>query len=230
MDWRSFFRQRPALCAGLVLAALLSTAADVASAREKRSVAILLYEGVELLDFAGPGEVFAANRGHFDVFTVSESGRPILSQGFVTVVPEHSMADSPRPDVLVVPGGSVSNLMASPRGMRWIKEVAEEAEVVMSVCNGAVVLAKTGLLDGLAATTHHGSFDDLRRYAPETTLHPGRRWVDNGKIVTAAGVSAGIDAALHLVSRLLGRAWAERTAHYMEYRWQPEAEPAAAAQ
>lgn len=194
----------------------------------RRQVAVLVFSGVELLDFAGPGEVFsAAGKGHgpgVDVFTVGPTARPVVSQGFVTVTPRYSIADSPRPDVLIVPGGGVRSLLEDPAAMAWIREVAAEAEVVMSVCNGAMVLAEAGLLDGLEATTHHGSLAALRQAVPSATVHDDRRFVDNGRIVTAAGVSAGIDAALHVVTRLFGPEKAEQVARYMEYSWEEPAE------
>ena len=189
--------------------------------RPARKVAILVFEGVELLDFAGPGEVFdAASSGRaFEVFTVAPSAEPITSQRFVTVTPTYALADSPKPDVLVVPGGNVSSLLRNEAAMAWIEERAAQAEVVLSVCNGALVLARAGLLDGLEATTHAGTLETLRAWAPKTVVHEGRRFVDNGKIVTSAGVSAGIDASLHLVSRLIGPDDARATATYMEYAW-----------
>ena len=214
----------------LGLAAVLerSDAAPAPAVAERvgpRQVAILVYEGVELLDFAGPGEVFAAagHDGDFAVYTVGETVAPVLSQRFVTVTPRYSIAEAPRPDVLVIPGGAASNLMSEPM-LAWIRATAKDAEVVLSVCNGALVLAKAGLLDGLGATTHHGSLDALRRMAPKTTVHADRRFVDNGKVVTAAGVSAGIDAALHVVHRLSGDEAARATARYMEYTWQEGAD------
>ncbi len=190
-----------------------------------RTVGIVVFDGVELLDFAGPGEVFAA-AGHgriFDVFTLGVTTAPIMSQGFVRITPERAMGDGPRPDILVIPGGGVSPLMNSPEAMAWIRETAEDA-IVLSVCNGALVLAEAGLLEGKEATTHHGSLASLRRLAPNTVVHADRRFVDNGRVITAAGVSAGIDAALHLVSRLQGTATAESTAAYMEYDWRTETE------
>ena len=189
----------------------------------RRNVAILLFEGVELLDFAGPGEVFSAagGRGGFKVFTVGATTEAITSQGFVTIRPEFSTATSPRPDILILPGGGVGSVLDDPTLMDWIKRSSRDAELVLSVCNGALVLAKAGLLDGLEATTHHGSIASLRKLAPRTKVHENRRFVDNGKIVTAGGVSAGIDAALHVVERLLGPSAARTTARYMEYRWEP---------
>lgn len=188
------------------------------------NVAILVFSGVELLDFAGPGEVFSVAGPGFNVYTVAASAEPVVSQGFVTVKPRYAMAESPPPDVLVVPGGGVGSLLDDPAAMRWIRETAATAEVVMSVCNGALVLAEAGLLDGLEATTHHGAIAALRNAAPTATVHADRRFVDNGKIVTAAGVSAGIDAALHLVSRLTDPRQAGHVARYMEYPWEADGE------
>ncbi len=190
---------------------------------KRRNVAIIIHEGVELLDFAGPGEVFAA-AGAFNVYTVSASTAPITSQGFVKIIPEYDVANSPKPDILVVPGGRTSVLLESEPLMTWLKASAADAEVVMSVCTGAFALAKVGLLEGRQVTTHWGAIDDLTRDAPTATVLENKRFVDNGKIVTTAGVSAGIDGALHIVSRMLGREKAETTARYMEYdKWEPEA-------
>lgn len=211
----------------VLVLAVTSVAAGCAQAQRQR-VAIVLYPGVELLDFAGPGEVFSA--AGFRVFTVAVSDQPLVSQGFVRITPQFAMADSPQPDIVVIPGGDVSSLLDSPQAMAWLDKAAKEGQHVLSVCNGALVLAKLGLLDGLEATTHHGSFRSLRSMAPNTIVHEDRRFVDNGKIITSAGVSAGIDGSLHLVSRLLGEGAAKRTARYMEYDWRPEdfAAPAAA--
>jgi putative intracellular protease/amidase/YHS domain-containing protein len=190
-----------------------------APARERRTVAILVYDGVELLDFAGPGEVFAAARGRFDVFTVGPTTAPVLSQGFVEVTPRYGVASAPRADILVLPGGAVGGVIGTPAVMDWIRKTAGGAEQVLSVCNGALILAEAGLLDGLEATTHQGSLAALRQRATRTTVHSDRRFVDNGKVVTAAGVSAGIDMSLHVVAKLLGADAARATARYMEYAW-----------
>lgn len=215
-----------ALCfsLGSTLAPQAQDAAATRSANEPRNVAILVYEGVELLDFAGPGEVFAAARGPggraFRVFTVAKEKRPVRSQGFVDVTPEFSIADCPAPDIVVVPGGNV------PDGDRelqeWIKRCAAKNELVMSVCNGAFLLAQAGLLDGLEVTTHHGSLRALAEGFPQTRVLTNRRFVDHGRVMTCAGVSAGIDGALHVVERLLSQETAQATARYMEYAWRPE--------
>jgi transcriptional regulator GlxA family with amidase domain len=216
------------------LAAALSAGGAPAGAKPPgpatRNVAIVLYEGVELLDFAGPGEVFAAAGSQgavrgvpaMRVYTVAASKAPIVSQGFVRVVPEFSVDDAPRPDLVVIPGGASGQLTGDPRFMRWLEANADGA-ITLTVCTGAFAAWKAGLLDGLTATTHHGSIARLREVAARTTVTEGRRLVDNGKVVTTAGVSAGIDGALHVVARLLGRAVADRTARYMEYAWSPEA-------
>lgn len=196
------------------------SAAEMPQRRPARRVAILLFEGVELLDFAGPGEVFAAGGGEFEVYTVAATAAPVTSQGFVRVTSEHAFSDAPRPDVLVVPGGNVRALLDDEASIAWVRDVAADAELVLSVCNGALVLARAGLLDGARATTHHGSLDALASMAPGTEVLRDRRWVDNGKVITAAGVSAGIDASLHAVARLVGPHTATGIARYLEYRWQ----------
>ena len=196
--------------------------AAAAPARE-RLVAILVYPDVELLDFAGPGEVFSAAdgpAGHaFRVVTVAKTKAPIESQGFVAITPEYSIADCPAPDIVVVPGGHVPHGDAELQ--QWVKRCAQSSELVLSVCNGALLLASSGLLDGLEATTHHGSLEALASAHPRTRVLTNRRFVDNGRIMTCAGVSAGIDGALHVVERLLGDEVARNTARYMEYDWRP---------
>jgi putative intracellular protease/amidase/YHS domain-containing protein len=190
--------------------------------KPRKNVAIFVHEGVEVLDFAGPAEVFAAaGRGAFNVYTVAASEGDVVSQGFLTVKPRYTLANCPRPDVLVLPGGNTRVPLRDERVIEWIKKTAEDAEVVLSVCTGAFLLAKAGLLDGKEATTHWGAIEALKRAAPKTRVHADRRFVDNGKVVSSAGVSAGIDAALHVVDRLLGRPAARETARYMEYRWDP---------
>ena len=197
---------------------------DLVARKDLKYVAIVVYDGVELLDFSGPGEVFASGGGKFYVYTVSKDGKPITSQGFVRVDPEFSMSDCPWPDVLVVPGGGVNALIRDPLMMQWIDAVGKHAKHVLSVCSGAFVLAKAGMLDGLQATTHSADVKELERAAPRTTVHANTRFVDNGKVITTAGVSAGIDGALHIVAKLQGDDAARRTARFMEYdKWTPEA-------
>jgi transcriptional regulator GlxA family with amidase domain len=194
------------------------------SGGSKWNVAIVIYNQMELLDFAGPAETFQAAGGgeRYQVYTVSDTRKPIVSQGFVTITPQYTIADCPPPDLVVIPGGNATTARKNQKLMAWIKSVAPDVQCMFSVCTGAFVLADAGLLDGLEATSHHGAVANLRKKYPKVKVREDRRVVDNGKIVTAAGVSAGIDGALHVVARMCGQKVAKRTAEYMEYRWQPE--------
>src|SRR5262245_35983856 len=193
-----------------------------------RNVAILIFDEVEVLDFCGPFEVFsvsgrAKNEAHFSVFTVAEKAGPVLARNQLSVNPRYTLADCPSPHVLLVPGGwGTRQQMNNPAILEWIKAKAASAELVLSVCTGALLLAKTGLLEGLTATTHFGALELLGQIAPNTTVKANARFVDNGKIILSAGISAGIDMSLHVVSRLLGKAEAMETARYMEYDWRHE--------
>lgn len=184
------------------------------------TVAILLFDDVELLDFAGPFEVFsvAGRDGAFAVYTAASTTAPISTHGGLTVTPDYAVADAPPADILVVPGGQGARATMHQKDvLTWVHEEAARASVVLSVCTGAFILAQAGLLDGCAVTTHHSALDQLANLAPRAEVTQDRRFVDNGPIVTAAGISAGIDAALHVVERLKGAAAARATAQYMEY-------------
>ena len=191
----------------------------------RRTVALLLFDEVEVLDFAGPFEVFAVTdelSGHqlFRVVTVAPEQRPLRARNGLSVNPDYSLGDCPRPDILVIPGGQGTRaLLKNPAVLDWIRTVNSAAEIVASVCTGALVLGRAGLLDGLRATTHHECFGLLREHAPRATVVETARFTDNGRILTAAGISAGLDLSLHLVARLHGAAVAEKTARYMEYDW-----------
>lgn len=195
---------------------------------QPRNVAILIFDEVEVLDFCGPFEVFGVTgRSHeaalFNVYTVAERMEPVLARNGLSVNPRYTIADCPPPDLLVIPGGlGARKEMHNPVVIEWIRRCAPPAELVLSVCTGALLLANAGLLDGLAATTHHSAFDLLRAAAPQTEVREGERFVDNGKLITSAGISAGIDMSLHVVARLLGAEVAGETAERMEYRWQVE--------
>jgi transcriptional regulator GlxA family with amidase domain len=189
----------------------------------RRTVAILLFDEVEVLDFAGPFEVFAvtdelSDYQLFRVATVAQEKRAIRARNGLSVNPDHSFADCPRPDILIVPGGfGTRALLKNPAVLDWIRSVNATAEIVASVCTGSVLLGRAGLLDGLKVTTHHECFALLREHAPRATVVETDRFLDNGRILTAAGISAGIDLSLHLVARLHGTASAQKTARYMEY-------------
>ena len=196
-----------------------------------RNVAILVFDDVEVLDFAGPFEVFSVTRQalgepHFYVYTVAEKMGLVTARNGLQINPDYLLNDCPAPDLLVVPGGfGTRPLLTNATVLDWIKATDSQTDHTLSVCTGSLVLGKAGLLDGLQATTHHENFDELAEIAPNVEVITTRRWVDNGHIVTAGGISAGIDMALYMVGRLLGVEAAHKTAKYMEYDWQvsPEA-------
>jgi len=223
-----------------VLAALIALAVAPVAARavepvppkpaaaKQRSVAIVLYDAVEILDFAGPTQVFAAagngidDQEAFKVYTVGKANSPALSHGVLKIVPTYSFDDAPLPDILVLPGGNSNVVIEDKKAMDWISRATGKAEITMSVCTGAFILGKLGLLKGKTVTTWYGAIDRLRKAVPDANVQEGRRFVDSGRIITTAGVSAGIDGALHVVARLHGRGAADETARYLEYRWTPE--------
>lgn len=191
-------------------------------------VGILLFDAVDVLDFAGPLEVFTIadrllkEQNPFRIFTVAEHAAPILTRGQLSVNPRYTFQDSPPINILVVPGGSgIRTERENIVLLKWLQEVAEQAELVLSVSTGAFLLAAAGLLDGLEVTTHQGAIEKLKQAAPHATVRLGVRFVDSGRIITSAGISAGIDAALHVVARLLGPETAEQTARCLEYAWEP---------
>lgn len=190
----------------------------------KKNIAILLFDDVEVLDFAGPFEVFAVTNellgnDTFEVFTVAEGIGTVRARNGLKLVPHYTLEQCPAAHLLVIPGGfGTRALLRKPAFLEWVRIRARSAEIVMSVCTGALVLAQLRLLDGLKATTHHECLDLLRELAPNTTIMADLRFVDNGRIITAAGISAGIDCSLHVVERLLGSDAAATTARYMEYQ------------
>jgi transcriptional regulator GlxA family with amidase domain len=198
---------------------------------KKRNVAIFLYEGVEVLDFGGPAEVFAATSiktkedkwiAPFNVYTVAYGTDHIKSQGFVEIRPNYSIENCPAPDIIVIPGGATNKSRKTPEVIDWIRNSSETTEVFLSVCTGAFLLGDAGLLKNRKATTWYGSIERLRETYKDTEVLQNVRFVDNGKIVTTAGVSAGIDGALHVVERLISKEVALETARYMEYdKWHP---------
>lgn len=186
------------------------------------NVAFLVSNGTVMIDFAGPWEVFqdgdAAGRTQstFTPYTVAETTAPIAMSGGVKLIPQYDFTNAPRPQVVVVPAQSVPTAATN----RWLHDVARSADVIMSVCTGAFVLAKAGLLDGHNATTHHASLTRLAMAYPNVTVKRGARFVDEGHIATSAGLSAGIDLALHIVARYYGEEAARQTAYDMEYQSQ----------
>jgi transcriptional regulator GlxA family with amidase domain/DNA-directed RNA polymerase subunit RPC12/RpoP len=187
---------------------------------EKISVCFYLQDGVEVLDFAGPMEVFSD--AGFQVFTVSKKKEPLVAQGILKVIPDYSLADAPPADILAFFGGNTGPSAADPALISWIHSRKDMTRYYFSVCTGAFILAKAGILDGLTATTFHSSIDALRKEATATKVLADVRFVDNGRVITTAGISAGIDGALHLVAKLKGEEVAKDVAGYMEYdKWLP---------
>lgn len=191
-----------------------------------RNLAILIFDGVQIIDYTGPYETFGhvhiGDTHAFNIYTVSEKTAPITTSMGMSVNPRYSFDNAPQPDVLVVPGGDVRGQLDNPNVIKWVQDKAKSAEIVLSVCNGAFILAKANLLDGLEATTTAGLIPRLREAAPKVKVVDDRRFVDNGKFITAAGLSSGIDGALHVIERLFGRGTAQMAALGMEYNWDPE--------
>lgn len=191
-----------------------------------RKLAILIFDDVEVLDFCGPFEVFAVTRQPetmtelFNVYIVAEQNRPVIARNGLSVNPHYSIDDCPKPDILLVPGGRGTRaLVHNAKVVEWIRQQAQEVELLLSVCTGSLVLAKAGLLKGLSATTYHTSFAELRAIEADATLCPGERYIDNGRIITSAGISAGIDMSLYVVAKLHGEEQAQWTANHMEYEY-----------
>jgi transcriptional regulator GlxA family with amidase domain len=198
---------------------------------DRWTVGILIFDGVEVLDFAGPFEVFSRTRlvpgaearradesAPFQVFTVAKSRTPISTTGGLQVIPHYAFADAPAIDVLVVPGGFGSRaLLHDAETLDWVRRTAAVARRVTSVCTGSLVLAKAGLLRGRRATTHWAALDLLASIDSHVTVERDLRVVDDG-VISSAGVASGIDMAFYVVERLHGREVADETARYIEYR------------
>jgi putative intracellular protease/amidase/DNA-directed RNA polymerase subunit RPC12/RpoP len=191
-----------------------------AAARSVKKVAILIFTGVQIIDYTGPYEIFQA--AGFNVYTVAATKDPITTVAGMIVTPKYTFADAPQPDVLVVPGGGIRATLQSPETLAWIKDVTAKDLHTMSVCNGAFLLAGAGLLDGLKATTTAGNIDRLTSQYPKVTVVRDQRVVDNGHILTTGGLTAGIDGALHVVEVLLGKGQAQSVALGEEYDWHPD--------
>ena len=191
------------------------------------SIGIFVFDGVEELDFAGPWEVLGAwAAAHPDdgvqVFTVAPAEAPIRAAKGLRVIPDYSWATAPPIDVLVYPGGrGTREHLGSTDVADWLRVVAAGADLVTSVCTGALVLADVGLLDGRPATTHWQSLDLLRDLGDDIDVRADERFVDDGDVITAAGVSAGIDMALHLIARLHSTERAREVRRYIQYDPEP---------
>lgn len=184
------------------------------------TICFYLQEGVEVLDFAGPMEVFSA--AGFRVFTVSRKKGLVTSQGILRIMPDYTIDDVPPFDILAFFGGGTNAATKDSGLISWIESKRASTSYFFSVCTGAFILGKAGLLDSLSATTFHSSIAALQEALPKTCVLSDVRFVDNGRVMTTAGISAGIDGALHLVTRLKGEEAAKDVAAYMEYdKWVP---------
>jgi transcriptional regulator GlxA family with amidase domain len=195
-------------------------------------VAIFIFNEVEVLDFAGPFEVFGVaglrtmSIPPFEVFTVAQFDT-IHARNHLTIKPTYTFDKAPKADILVIPGGGGYYADGTPFGSRremnnpvvlkWIQEQSAHAKLTLSVCTGSLILAKAGLLEGKEATTHFMAIDALKKISDNISVKEKTRFVDNGVIITSEGVSAGIDMSLHVVNKLLGKETADETARYMQY-------------
>ena len=195
---------------------------------ERKRVGIVVFEDIEVLDFCGPFEVFAATRldearrreepSPFEVWLVAENSAPVVTAGGMKVIPDHTFASCPRLDILVVPGGwGTRRELNNPAMLDWLRRRGLEVETLTSVCTGAMLLGAAGLLDGRRATTHWRSLDWLRESFPAVTVEYDEHVVEDGPILTSAGIAAGIDLALKVVARHHGETVARATARHMEY-------------
>ncbi len=199
------------------------------------NVGILVFDEVELLDMAGPYEVFTTaarvlarsvppdTPPLFTVCTLARRPGPVRARAGLRLWPDHTLADHPPLACAIVPGGVVEAELGQPDLRAWITAQAGRAQVLASVCTGALLLADAGVLDGLDATTHWEDLDALRALRPAVRVHSGVRWVDQGRIVTSAGIAAGIAMSLHLVQRLHSHELALRTARQMDVDWRAAA-------
>ncbi len=195
------------------------------------SVGIFIFDDIEVLDLGGPFEVFSVARRvkmrlepesppPFKVFTVSQTTETIHARGGLLVTPQFSFATHPAIDLLVIPGGVVNVELGKDQVIGWIGETAAQAKIIAGVCTGSFLLAKAGLLDGKRATTHWSDIEEMRSMFPNVQVNDNVRWVEQGNLITSAGISAGIDMSLHLVAKCESEALAVATARQMDYHWQ----------
>lgn len=189
------------------------------------NIGIFIYDKAEVLDFSGPFEVFStasricAGAADFKVFLVGETGREVEARHGYRVVPSFGFQDHPDIDILIVPGGLHTAEMEKPQVIDWIARTAKKARLVASVCTGVFLLARAAVVTNERVTTHWEDIDDLCAAFPQLTVLRDTRFVDEGSLVTSAGISAGIDMSLYLVGRLLDLEAARKTARQMEYDW-----------
>lgn len=217
--------RRQVLQTGAIAAGVIATAsggAAIIGAAKPIPVAFLIDDNATVIDFAGPWEVFqdagVANIPGFEMFTVAPTKAPLRATGGLQIVPDYTLADAPPAKVIVIPAqkGGRTALPGEPK-VAWLRARFAQSDVIMSVCTGAFLLARTGLLDGLNATTHHDFLADFRTAFPKVTVVETQRFVDNGRLITTAGLSSGIEGALHVVERYYGASAAQTVAYFIEY-------------
>jgi len=181
----------------------------------QKNVAILVFPGVELIDYTGPWEVLGA--AGMNVYSVAKNDSIISCFPGLKIKPDYTFKDCPKPDILLIPGGNVNP--DDTETVSWIKDITIQTEHTVSVCTGAYYLGATGLLDNTKATTFYEAVNDFKKNFPKVNIVDNSRFVDNGKIITAAGLSSGIDLAFHIVSIYNGDAETKKLANLLEYNW-----------
>jgi putative intracellular protease/amidase/YHS domain-containing protein len=190
-------------------------------------VAFLISRGAVVIDFCGPWEVFETvgipgrRNAAFHLYTVAETMSPVTASGGMKIMPSFTFETAPAPKIIVIPAQDEP----SAATLNWIRAATHSTDVTMSVCTGAFVLAKTGLLSGKPATTHHNAYADLAMQFPDIQVKRGARFVEVGNLASAGGLSSGIDLALRVVGRYFGREVAAQTAYYMEYQGEGWTDP-----
>ncbi|SEB95709.1 DJ-1/PfpI family protein [Tenacibaculum sp. MAR_2009_124] len=190
---------------------------------KKRNVGILIFNEVEVLDFAGPFEVFGVtadiNNDFFNVFTIAKTSHPVIARNGLSINPHFDFSSHPEIDILIIPGGSITRkiITEEPEILQWVNEIHRSSEITASICTGAMLLAKLDLLNNTEYTTHHDAFDFMENLVPSGSLMKGKRYVNSGKIYTSGGIAAGIDLSLHLVEKFHGKAILKKTILEMEY-------------
>ena len=189
------------------------------------NIGIYIYDQAEVLDFSGPYEVFATaarfceDNEPINIFLIGETGETVIARAGYKVTPEYGFHDHPKIDVLIVVGGIHNDEMNKSEVIDWIAQQAKESTIVASVCTGAFLLAQAKVLQSQRVTTHWEDIAELKSMFPMLEVIEGVRWVDEGNLLTSAGISAGIDMSLHLVTKLYGDALAEKTAKQMDFSW-----------
>ena len=191
----------------------------------KRSLGVVLFEGFELLDVFGPLEMFGLAADHFEIRLISESGGVVASRQGPKSICDDSFQSAPAIDVLLVPGGiGTRREVNNPVLLNWLKKRSQHAELVASVCTGSALLAKAGVLDGLRATSNKLAFVWAASQSEKVQWQQQARWIEDGKVFSSSGVSAGIDMALAVIAKLVSQQAAEDAANFAEYTWQRDAD------